>query len=891
MGEVWRARDTKLRRDVAIKVLPDAVAREPEHLSRFRREARALAALNHPNISAIYGLEEHDQIHFLVLELVEGDTISDLLAGGPLPITESLRIGAQITEALGAAHDKGIVHRDLKPANIKITPDGQVKVLDFGLAKAFSSETDADLSRALTVTETVGSRKGTFVGTPAYMSPEQARGQQVDKRTDTWAFGCVLFEMLAGRRSFAGVTLSDTIARVLERDPDWTGLPPETPARIRDLLERCLEKDVRNRQRDFGDVRIEIERALSEPVTPSHEVSAVSALPLNWVIAVVLVVSVTASVVTGLIVWNSRSPGLDAVSGPPRLENIRNVTSLPGNEDQPVLSPDGQFVTFVAETTGNRDIWIQQVQGGDPIQVTKDQADDFDPDWSPDGATIAFRSNRTNGGLYTIPALGGTATRIAEFGYRPRWSPDGSRISFQRRPSGRVPNDLFVMDHPQVSLPELVLGSGLGVGDVFGNSGFDADWSPDGRHLAYHSPEATVGLLPLADPENGWMLDFDGAMVNALGLGVNAFAAGLDPVWLPDGRGIIVSAGRQRLQYIALDSGLKAAAPPFQLTTGPGDRHPSISRNGQRIAYSSATVNRDIWKVELDLDTRQPVGNPIRVVDNPAGEITPVVLPDDEHILFLSNRNGQNDVYVADTNGENERLVDDTRSWVHIRSVSPDGKWIATMHRGETFLIPFDPVSLQKVGPPRSLGPGQPLNWSPEGKYLLMQGTPTYERAGIELIENLTSEEPKRIFFPFNPEFAEQYPGFSYGYFSPDGKRIAFGGLDTFGNPSIFVVETGSDSPEFIWEGSGYPKWFSDSDRVYIFSERGDETFGKLGFVSIDSETGKPDGDITFIDLELRRVSFSGSPARNSMTSDGRWLFVQGTEVEGDVWVADLVWN
>ncbi len=206
----------------------------------------------------------------------------------------------------------------------------------------------------------------------------------------------------------------------------------------------------------------------------------------------------------------------------------------------------------------------------------------------------------------------------------------------------------------------------------------------------------------------------------------------------------------------------------------------------------------------------------------------------------------------------------------------------------ETFLIPFDPVSLQKVGPPRSLGPGLPMNWSPDGRYILMQGTPTRDGVGIEVIENPTSDEPKRVFWPFNAEFAEQYPGFAYGYFSPDGQKIAFGGYKTRDNTSVFVVETGSGSPEFIWEGSGFPKWHSDSDRVYIMSERGDETQGKLGFVMIDSDTGQPDGDFTSIGLKGFLVP---SPARTSMTSDGRWLFVEGVEVEGDVWVADLVWN
>ena len=266
MGEVYRARDTKLGRDVAIKVLPAFFANDPDRLARFAREARLLAALNHPHIATIHGLEEADGVRALVMELVEGPTLAEKLAHGSrrsvragLPLAEALRIGGQIAEALEAAHEKGIIHRDLKPANIKLSHDGNVKVLDFGLAKAFSSDgTGSDLSHLPTVTAT-DLQAGAIVGTPAYMSPEQARGQAVDKRTDIWAFGCVLYEMLTGRAVFPGETISDTIAAILEREPEWGALPAHTPAGIRRLLRRCLDKDPNRRLHDIADARIEID--------------------------------------------------------------------------------------------------------------------------------------------------------------------------------------------------------------------------------------------------------------------------------------------------------------------------------------------------------------------------------------------------------------------------------------------------------------------------------------------------------------------------------------------------------------------------------------------------------------------------------------------------------
>ena len=260
MGEVYEARDKKLGRNVAIKVLPEAFARDSERLARFEREARMLAALNHPNIATIFGLEQAGPVHYLVMELVPGQTLAERLTIGPVGIEEALKIAGQIAEALEAAHEKRVIHRDLKPANVKVTPEGRVKVLDFGLAKAFDAE--QDLRSAATLTST-GTEDGRILGTPTYMSPEQARGKPVDKRIDIWAFGCVFYELLSGQRAFQADTVSDTLVKVLEREPDWKALPAVTPAKVQDLLHRCLEKDVNLRLRDIGDGRMELLNALA----------------------------------------------------------------------------------------------------------------------------------------------------------------------------------------------------------------------------------------------------------------------------------------------------------------------------------------------------------------------------------------------------------------------------------------------------------------------------------------------------------------------------------------------------------------------------------------------------------------------------------------------------
>ena len=276
MGQVYRARDSRLRRDVAIKILPPAFAAGAEHLARFKREAQVLASLNHPHIAAIYGVEERppeaaggDYALALVLELVEGPTLADRIARGPIPVDEALPIARQIAEALEAAHERGIVHRDLKPANIKLRPDGTVKVLDFGLAKAMEEGAGEAHASSQSPTAMVdGTREGVILGTASFMSPEQARGQSVDKRTDVWAFGCVLYEMLTGRRAFGGDNVSDILARVIEREPDFGALPPTTPATIRTALRRCLEKDRRRRLPDIGVVRLDIDDAAASHAAP-----------------------------------------------------------------------------------------------------------------------------------------------------------------------------------------------------------------------------------------------------------------------------------------------------------------------------------------------------------------------------------------------------------------------------------------------------------------------------------------------------------------------------------------------------------------------------------------------------------------------------------------------
>jgi serine/threonine protein kinase len=379
MGEVYRARDAKLQRDVAIKVLP-AGTLDADRLARFEREARVLAALNHPNIGAIYGFEQTGDVRGLVLELVEGPTLADRLRSGPIPLGEALRIARHIADALDAAHAKGIVHRDLKPENIKVAANDAVKVLDFGLAKVGDGDDRGDLTGAPTIT-VAGTRVGVILGTAAYMSPEQARGKPLDKRTDIWSFGCVLYEMLTGRRAFAGETVSDSIAAILSREPEWAPLDDVLP-QVRRLLARCLEKDADQRLRDIGHARQELDlvlddlredRSVARPVGGSRRFTR----PVWWrgaAVAGILAIAVFATIVS---MWRPAPP----------LEQPVQLTFFNDSALQPSVSPDGRMVAFIrggpfASSAPRGQIYVKLLPTGDPVQLTRDPSNKAHPVFS-----------------------------------------------------------------------------------------------------------------------------------------------------------------------------------------------------------------------------------------------------------------------------------------------------------------------------------------------------------------------------------------------------------------------------------------------------------------------------------------------------------------------------
>ena len=430
MGEVYRAEDTTLKREVAIKVLPERFTQDAERLARFEREAQLLASLNHPNIAAIHSFEPSDGVHFLAMELVEGETLAQRVAKGPLPVEEALEVCRQIAEGLEAAHESGVIHRDLKPANVNITPEGKVKILDFGLAKALEGEIPvADISHSPTRTGEMTSA-GVILGTAAYMSPEQARGKPVDKRTDIWAFGCVLFEALTGRQEFGGETISDCIAKVLQKEPDWESLPEKTPWRIQDLLRRCLQKDPHDRLHHIADARIEIRHVLSEPSDHSP-VRVPTATPV-WRQTIPWAVT---ALVAAIAIFASWEPPSEPPT-PRRFSiNLPSPFAIDAAPHRMALSPDGNDLVYLGRRPDHKQEIYHRPLGqfeASPIDGTEGAESLF---FSPDGKWVGFYADRTT--LKKVPLAGGPALTICTVKGMcgASWGADGN-IVFARRGSG-----------------------------------------------------------------------------------------------------------------------------------------------------------------------------------------------------------------------------------------------------------------------------------------------------------------------------------------------------------------------------------------------------------------------------------------------------------------------
>ncbi|MGQ0737188.1 MAG: protein kinase domain-containing protein, partial [Acidobacteriota bacterium] len=664
MGEVYRARDNVLGREVALKILPPAFVGDADRLARFRREATTLASLNHPHIAQIYGLEESGSTHALVIELVDGEDLARRLARGAIPLADALPIAHQVAEALEAAHSAGVVHRDLKPANIKVRPDGTVKVLDFGLAKALDPSVAAALADSPTFADPAMTHPGVILGTAAYMSPEQAKGRVVDRRADIWAFGCVVFELITGRRCFVGDSVTETLAAVLEREPDWDALPERTPDGVRRLLRRCLSKDIKRRLHDIADARIELDEAIASPPEargkPRVSLASLVTRAAAWMFLVLLGVLLAPSL--GLFrAWTTPAPGTAAL-------RVHRLTELAGLEETPALSPDGKSVAFTATTGRRREIFVKLIAGGAPLRLANDASDPQFPRWSPDSSAIVYfssaRSGDRQGTIWEVSALGGAPRRVADsIGSADVNGRDG-RLAFFRLADEAVQLVTMGRDGSSVtvvaSLPPTTYY-------------LYPRWSPDGASIAY---------------QRGDSIRFDLFVVPASGgeprqaTRDNAMMGGF--AWLPDGAGILYSSSRGNtmpylpnldLWKVSLDDG---SVQP--VTSGESSYlHPDIGPAGT-IAVSGMRLQADIWKYPTDASPEENVRRATRLTRQTGQILTPTAGPGDREVAFLSDSGGHANVWVVDVeSGEWRQLTHerDPNVAVGVPVWSPDGRAIA----------------------------------------------------------------------------------------------------------------------------------------------------------------------------------------------------------------------
>jgi dipeptidyl aminopeptidase/acylaminoacyl peptidase len=759
MGQVYRAHDTKLDRDVAIKILPEAFAHDADRLARFQREAKTLASLNHPHIAAIFGLEESGHIAALVMELVEGEDLSQRIARGPLPVDEALPIAKQIAEALEAAHEQGIIHRDLKPANIKVRTDGTVKVLDFGLAKAFEPAgmwAHATASPTLSIHAT---QAGIILGTAAYMSPEQAAGKPVDKRSDLWAFGVLLIEMLTGRQVFAGETVSHVLASVLKDEPDWATLPPNTPAPIRRLLRRCLVKDRRRRFADAADATLEIDDALTTPVAESQVRAARASRPtvptVLWALAAGALAAAAAALATSALMRPVPPPALQTsrfVVTPPAAQAL----AVSGSRDL-AISPDGSHLVYMAGAQAQ--LMVRAIDRLD-AQALPGLVSVYAPFLSPDGRWIGFFTTGAASEMKKVSITGGSPVALCQIKGRAlgaSWGDDDMIVFATNDPStgllrvsarGGEPKVLTTPDPTKGEDDHLfpsVLPGGRGVLFTITAAGGNADAQIAVLDLqtdrqttlirgASHADYVETGHVIYAVTGTLRAVRFDAAtltlrgdpvpvveQVQTLATGAANFSVSRNGtlVYVPNG----VTGASRSLVWVTRRGSEEPIPAPAR-----GYFHPRLSPDGKRLALAIQDQEQDIWTWDFARRTLE------RMTSGPASELFPVWTPDGRWLLFASLRAGGG-IYrqPADIPSDVERLT--TAPSVQVpHSFSPDGsQLVLTQVNSKTkgrdlFLLTVDGFTPHVAG----AGRAQPLlqlpfasvmngEISPDGHWLAYQ--------------------------------------------------------------------------------------------------------------------------------------------------------------------------
>jgi len=700
MGEVYRARDGSLGREVAVKVLPQQLACDHEKLRRFEQEARIVAALNHPNILTIYRFGEQDGCTpYLITELLQGQTLRERLLAGPIPVRKTIDYALQTTRGLAAAHDRGIVHRDLKPENLFITRDGVVKILDFGLAKLLSPNLGEE--------HTTLTMPGIVMGTVGYMSPEQVRGQPTDHRSDLFSLGAILHEMLSGSRAFQGASPADTMSAILKEDP------PELPATVRNLppalariVCRCLEKDPAERFQSARDLAFNLE-LLSREDSSSGVVAPISSSRKRHWMAPVLTVSVLL-IAIGLVVMLRR--WLTPVSRQNVPITLRRLTDFVGMEESPAFSPDGKSVAFTADISGYRQVWARLLAGGPPLQVTHDETDHQWPRWSPDSSSLIYFSRADEssgeGKIWEVPALGGPARPIVSSLAAGDLSLDGKSLAYLRAAQGQI--ELAIADRDG--------SNSRVVAHLSPNFTYsDVRWSPDGRMIGFQMGRVfnyDIFYLPVSGGEP--------KKITEDGNPLSGFA------WLPDSSGIVYSSPRGDtvlyLPTMNLWSVKLGGRNLRQLTFGETSYiSPDVDRN-QDVIVGRQKVQFDVWKFPTSENARENVSRAVQITHQTGTVQTPSVSANEREVAYLSDSGGHGNIWTLDMQtGKNRQITfeQDPRLALGVPVWSPDGSHIAYVIRSRTgwnvdqWIVHPDGTNAHRV----SVGGGWAA-WSPDSRWL-----------------------------------------------------------------------------------------------------------------------------------------------------------------------------
>jgi eukaryotic-like serine/threonine-protein kinase len=852
MGEVYRARDTKLNRDVALKVLPERFALDPDRAARFTREAQLLATLNHPNIAAIYGLEESNPptgsgqagVKALVMELVDGPTLADRIVLGPISLEESLAIARQIAEALEAAHEKGIIHRDLKPANIKIALTGMVKVLDFGLAKVWDGAPQSDVSASPTLTATnPGGR--TILGTPAYMSPEQARGQSLDRRTDIWSFGCVLYEMLTGRAAFAGDTISDTLAAILEHEPHWAALPATVPAAVRTLIRRCLEKDVRRRLRAAGDAALDIDDVLT--ASEQHQDVVVTA-PRNrerfaWLAATLALSTIALTL------------GIAYLRTPASVADMRVDITTPST-DAPTsfaISPDGRTLVFVAYDQGQARLWLRPLDAttAQPLAGTEGAMYPF---WSPDSRALGFFADSK---LKRIDIRGGVPQALASApaGRGGTWNSDGLIVF--------TPIGLGALSSVQSSGGDVAAVTQLDrphqVSHLF------PQFLPDGRRFLFFvqgSPDTQGIYLGALDSKKTQRLT-----------AADSAGAYLPPGWVLFLRQGTLVARRFDSTREELTGDPITVADPVSPDVSNFSGASSVSRDGI-VAYRAIGTGRRqlIWF--------DRTGKLLGTIGAPDENelVTPSLSPDGLKVAAHRTLLGNTDIWIFDAARATRFTFDASRDLFPIWS--PDGRYVAfdSNRSGHRYFYQKRSDLAGAEVPFLETPEDKGLNdWSPDGQFILYV-TPNAPKTGADIWYLPLSGDRKPVPFVVTP-FLERA-----GQFSPDGRWVAYQSNET-GRYDIYIRSfPGPGGQQQVSTSGGIQaRWRSDGQELYYIAPD-----GKLMAVPITIDGGAIQPG-TPVALFQTRIWGGGSNAtlghQYDVAPDGRFLLNSAVD---DVAVAPI---